>query len=422
MRRTALALATLVLLTNTGLVFGHWCNNAYRIPGCFLVKAETSLKTIGKDGGTLRVYLKNNLPFTYRDVRLRAVNDNLDVTVEPSVLPSVAPGEKKQVTVNIKPKPGARVQDYDLKIMMSTVAWKNFEMMAAESSAETLRDYVARQSNERVKLVVWELLGVKGDTEALARLASVLDQDKRPDSAFAAYALGSSRAPKALELLTRAAHRTDASEQTLCAVAWSCGYSKMKNAVPTLERLAKSPSESVRASALAGLSLLGQKAHEKALVETLGHRDFMARLHAAGALAVRGQPEAEAELTKCLANRDWEFAAIAGHVMLHVSDAKDKGQSSTGALPTIEEFRKLALGKQVERIRSWGTTQATEAVPLLTALLQSKSADLRAQAATALGRMKHEESLEAIEKLAADDPSPLVKRAASAAAKMIKGD
>ncbi|MBM4087078.1 MAG: HEAT repeat domain-containing protein, partial [Planctomycetes bacterium] len=60
--------------------------------------------------------------------------------------------------------------------------------------------------------------------------------------------------------------------------------------------------------------------------------------------------------------------------------------------------------------------------PLLAALLQSRSADLRAQAATALGRMKHEDSLEAIEKLAADDPSPLVKRAASAAAKMIKGD
>ncbi|MBM4085252.1 MAG: hypothetical protein FJ272_10720, partial [Planctomycetes bacterium] len=414
MRRTALSLAALWLLANTGVVFGHWCNNVYRIPGCFLVKAESSVKTIGKDGGTLHVYLKNNLPFTYRDVRLRAVNDNLDVTVEPSVLPSVAPGEKKQVTVTIKPKPGTRVQDYELKIMMGTAAWKNFEMMAAEASASQLKEFAAREKNEWTRLIAHELLAVKGDADAVTALHATLGQNKPPASSFAAYALGSTRSPQAVELLAKAASQADMNEQVLASIAWSLGYTKAKNAAAPLERLAKSPADPVRVSALAGLSLLGHKVNEQALVEGLGHRDFMARLHAAGALLVRGHADAEPELTKCLGNRDWGFASIAGHVMLHVSDAKDKGQSSTGALPTIEEFRKLALGKQVDLIRSWGTTQATEAAPLLTALLQSKSADLRAQAATALGRMKHEDSLEAIEKLAADDPSPLVKRAASA--------
>ena len=111
MRKTGLLLAGAFVVVNTGLVFGHFCNNVYRIPGRFLIKPESMVKTIGKEGGTLKVYLKNNFPYAFQNVRLRAANENLDVTVEPGEFRRIEPGEKKSLTLTIKPKPDAAAQE-----------------------------------------------------------------------------------------------------------------------------------------------------------------------------------------------------------------------------------------------------------------------------------------------------------------------
>jgi len=431
MRKTGLLLAGAFVVVNTGLVFGHFCNNVYRIPGRFLIKAESPLKTIGKEGGTLKVYLKNNFPYAFRDVRLRAAHDALDVTVEPAVLQRVEPGEKKQLTLTLKPKEGTAAKDYDVKIMLSSAAWRNTEMAAADVSVDALKQYLRGEGNTWAKIVAWELLAMKGDAEGFSSLVSTLSQ-RPPGSSFAAYALGNTRTPRAVEVLIGAIQQNP-SEQTLCAIAWALGHSKAANARQPLEALAKSEAEPVKISALAGLSLLGQKVDEAVFKQALEHRDFMARVHAAGALAMKGQAEGDALLSQSLANKDWGLSTIAGRVMLNVTEARDavvaKEVASAGGkdapvagVPSLDEFSKMPFPRQEQLVLSWGTSQNKEAVPVLVGLLESKSPTLRGHAATALGRMKEASAVAAIEKLANDDSRPTVKRSASAALKMIRGD
>ncbi|MBM4080080.1 MAG: hypothetical protein FJ278_10310, partial [Planctomycetes bacterium] len=402
-------------------------------------------KTIGKEGGTLKVYLKNNFPYAFRDVRLRAAHDALDVTVEPAVLQRVEPGEKKQLTLTLKPKEGTAAKDYDVRIMLSSAVWRNTEMAAADVSVDALKQYLRGEGNTWAKIVAWELLAMKGEAEGFDALSSTLDralmfvENERDRTAriyggcFAAYAFGVLRTSRAVEALTKAAARSDADERLVCAVAWALGHSKDQRALPPLQSLANSQPEPVKISALAGLSLLGQKVDETVFKQALEHRDFMARVHAAGALAMKGQAEGDALLSQSLANKDWGLSTIAGRVMLNVTEARDaavaKEVASAGGkdapvagVPSLDEFSKMPFPRQEQLVLSWGTSQNKEAVPVLVGLLESKSPTLRGHAVTALGRMKEASAVAAIEKLANDDSSPTVKRSASAALKMIRGD
>jgi len=401
-----------------GIAFAHFCNNVYRTPGRLIIKPENPLTKIRKRG-SVRIFLKNNFPYYFRNVRLRGECDSLQVEVEPPSIPEIAPGEIVEFTVKVERLPRTKPGDYKVKIYVNAANWENRERLAADVSIPDLKNYLSGARNSYEKLVGYELLALKGDPEGFAYLENELSRMRMPLSAMAAYALGMTRSQRGVQALISALGSRPDEPQLLAAMAWALGFSGQKSAKSALSTLSKSSDSSVAVSALAGLALLGDRTVKNKLEKALQARDFMARLHAASALAYLGSDDGREMLKRCMQERDWVLKTYTGRVMLCVAELTGGG-AETGS---VQDFLKLPTSKRVKLMRKWEEERDTSAVPLLIQVLkESKRYTTRASAARVLGKIGSPDALEALKQAAENDTSPTVRAAAKKAIEAIEAE
>lgn len=100
--------------------------------------------------------------------------------------------------------------------------------------------------------------------------------------------------------------------------------------------------------------------------------------------------------------------------------ALDKIHDKSSVQPLIETLARLDDKEKAFPVRVLGSLASKEAVPALLELLKSKEAEIRREAATALGLIGDESALSALESVAATDPDAGVKRVAQRMVEKVK--
>ena len=102
--RVGLTVGTILAVGLIGTsVVGHWCSNIYDTYARIVVKAErTTLNIASGQQGTLKVYVRNNFPYTLEYFEIVPRPTGLTVTVAPTRITPFYPGQNATYTLTIK--------------------------------------------------------------------------------------------------------------------------------------------------------------------------------------------------------------------------------------------------------------------------------------------------------------------------------
>ncbi len=100
-------ISALALLLAPGQASAHWCNNIWAAPSRIVVKPEVTTVNVGGSGAKLRIYVRNNLPYTLFAVEMRGNAGGYTVSVSPAQQ-DIHPGQNRAFTFSIS-GPGGKV-------------------------------------------------------------------------------------------------------------------------------------------------------------------------------------------------------------------------------------------------------------------------------------------------------------------------
>lgn len=241
---------------------------------------------------------------------------------------------------------------------------------------------------------------------------------------------------------TAAAVSRDDLARELRALLPAAGRLRSDGAADQLQGLVRDPDDRVRAGALEGLVRLGGPAGLAALESGLGDPSLAVRLAAADAALVHGaraagpltraasgphlEPEWRAALAGALAGTGSAdavaplAAALAGPGAPAAAAAFARLGAPAGAPPLAAALSRPE-GAHVELVEALAQLATSEWGPTFAALLTSDSAEVRAAAARALGRLRHEPASGRLEALRNDYHGRVRKAAIEALAKLPAG-
>jgi HEAT repeat protein len=327
------------------------------------------------------------------------------------------------------------------------------------------RAVVARlaRGEEAAGLAALAELGLEGDSAQAAsdRVAALLDgrglvPALRPAAARTLGRLGSPKAaPAAIARATAVCARLDAARAAgrgddaatraeaaeLGALLAAGGMLRSPGADALLTALVGDPSPMVRAGAIEGLGWLASAAGLEQVVAALGDGDpgvrtaaiaaaarFGARAVPALSGALRqgaGDPETLSALARALGDTGAAEAVPPLAALLSGPAARDAAAAlgriahPSGAPALVEALRRPDAPP--EAIEALGLLAVPDAGPAIAALLTSDRAELRAGAARALGKLRHEPASARLEALRSDYDGRVRRAAIEAIAKLPAG-
>jgi HEAT repeat protein len=273
----------------------------------------------------------------------------------------------------------------------------------AELETAALLLPVLEDPDPRMRFVAIRSLGQIRNPEAVDRLLPFLD-DERKELRFAAVeALGGIRAASAVPSLVAVLRDPDRGLRR--AAAESLGAVASPQAVPPLLWALEDEHWSVRSAAAAALGRIGSDKATTALLTRLDDDDPTVRRAAAVALGEIGDPRGAARLTAALREPELETTAL-----------EALRRMGRAALPELERaFAGASAAVRRQLVDLLARLEDPRVERLLLAALADPSAEVRADAAFALGDARVFDALRPLMALKAQDPSPEVRRAASAA-------
>jgi HEAT repeat protein len=266
---------------------------------------------------------------------------------------------------------------------------------------------VLGEPDPRLRFAALRALGQLRSPQAVPHVLPFL-QDQKKELRFAAVeALGQIRAPEAVRPLIGALQDPDRNLRR--AAVESLGFVGDPQAVPPLLLALEDEHWSVRCAAATALGRIRSVKATPALVERVGDEDPTVRRAACAALGEIGDARGAGRLVQLLADAALQPAAL-----------EALRRMGAVALPELERAYPQ-LGPEPRRlvVDLAGRLEDRRARTLLLAALTDDSAQVRAEAALALGDGAWLDAVRPLMGLKASDPAPEVRQAAAVALKKL---
>ena len=259
----------------------------------------------------------------------------------------------------------------------------------------------------KMRFVTLRALGQIRNPEAMPRLIPFLT-DKKKELRFAAVeALGAIRAVAAVRPLMGVL--TDPDRNLRRAAAESLGMIADPQAVTPLLLALEDEHWSVRCAAATALGRIRSTKATQSLLGRLADEDATVRRAATAALGEIGDARSAGRLTQVLADPGLQSTALEALRRMGVAALPEIERAFPSAAPEARRLLADVVGKLEDR----------RARKLLLSALADDSAQVRAEAALALGDGGFLEAVRPLMDLKASDPSPEVRQAAALALKKL---
>lgn len=332
MRTWALVLALLGVLASAS--WAHLCNNIYKTPDRIIVKPEKP-SLILETGEQVRVFVRNNFPTWLRNVQLVVETDDpaVTVTVTPSSMEELIPGQKEVFTVQLKAGPGAREGRHQLTLSVGAneVGFRKL----IDPTPDELKEYY-NQGNPSSWLLVAESLAKLGDAEGVSRLVDEYfsGNQGRGYAIRAIRAAGRTGNEDLVPALAELAGNRDGGVKGAALVA----LGMMKQYLDDIRPIIRDQDPFVCCSAATAL-IIAEDSPEglpEELTGFLTHEDAWVRVMAAWGCAYAGNEDALPVLADALKSGDADLIVFAGDALCSLAAQQEKKEAEEATAPRTD--------------------------------------------------------------------------------------